>query len=100
MSRQPIPHADALAGELIGAPIRLDRAPGLAGAPPAGTVLDETMGTFLVRPLHGGRPRRFPKAGLEATVLLGGREIPLKGDALRVRPEDRTKRLSPRGRRS
>jgi RNase P/RNase MRP subunit p29 len=100
MPRPVIPHADALAGELLGAPIRILRAPGLSQGPFDGTLVDETMGTFLIRPRNGGRPRRIQKTGLEATILLDGGEIPLKGDALRVRPEDRTKRLSPRGRRS
>jgi RNase P/RNase MRP subunit p29 len=100
MPRPSVPHAEALAGELLGAPIHISRAPGLAQGTYDGTLVDESLGTFLIRPTHGGRLRRIPKAGLEATILLGVGEIPLKGDALRVRPEDRTKRLSPRGRRS
>jgi RNase P/RNase MRP subunit p29 len=100
MARPVLPHADALAGELIGAPIHILHAPGLAQGQFDGTILDETLGTFLIRPRSGGRPRRIPKSGLDATILLGVGEIPLKGDTLRVRPEDRTKRLSPRGRRS
>jgi RNase P/RNase MRP subunit p29 len=100
MARPPIPHADVLAGELLGAPIRVLSAPGIADVPFDGTLVDETLSTFVVRARTGGRLRRIAKAGLTATVLLGAGEIPLKGDALRVRPEDRTKRLSPRGRRS
>jgi RNase P/RNase MRP subunit p29 len=100
MPRPVLPNADALAGELLGAPIHVVRATGFSPLPFDGTLVDETMGTFLIRPDAGGRPRRLQKTGLEATILLGAGEIPLKGDTLRVRPEDRTKRLSPRGRRS
>ena len=91
--------SEALAGEILGAPIAIHRAPGLAQGQLKGTLLDETMHTFLVRPLGGARTLRIPKQGLEATIFLGGGEIPLKGDFLRVRPEDRTKRLASRGRR-
>ena len=100
MARPPVPHADVLAGEILGATIAIHRAPGLAQRTLDGTLVDETMHTLLVRPIGGGRILRIPKAGLEATLFLGGRQIPLKGDSLRVRPEDRTKRLAPRGRRS
>lgn len=100
MSRPDRSIADALSGELLGAPISIHRAPGLLQRTLEGTVVDESMNTFLIRSAPGGRVLRIPKSGLEATVLLGGREIPLKGDTLRVRPEDRTKRLATRGRRS
>jgi len=90
----------ALAGEILGAPIAIHRAPGLAQKHLEGTLVDETMNTFVVAPLGGGRALRIPKTGLEATLFLGGGQIPLKGDSLRVRPEDRTKRFAPRGRRS
>ncbi|MCI4340724.1 MAG: ribonuclease P protein subunit [Thermoplasmata archaeon] len=100
MSRPDRSIADALSGELLGAPISIHHAPGLAQGTLEGTVVDESMNTFLVRASRGGRCLRIPKSGLEATVLLGGREIPFKGDTLRVRPEDRTKRLATRGRRS
>jgi RNase P/RNase MRP subunit p29 len=89
----------ALAGELLGAPIVVERAPGLAGTGLRGTLVDESLGTFVVRPDGSDRLLRVPKAGLVATVRLGAGEIPLKGDDLRVRPEDRTKRLAPHGRR-
>ncbi len=82
---------EALAGELIGAAVEL-RAPGVSG-PVAGTVVDESLGTISVRLPGRSRPRRIPKVGLLGTILLEGREIPLSGEVLRVRPEDRTKRL-------
>ncbi len=90
----------ALAGELIGAALSLTRHPGVATVPLEGTIVDETLHTFLLRPTGSDRTLRIPKAGAEGTILLGGREIPLRGETLRVRPEDRTKRLLGRGRRS
>lgn len=92
--------AEALAGELLGAPLRVEQHPGLQRLPLEGTIVDESLETFLVRTAGRARPLRIAKRGLEATILLGGRQLPLRGDALRVRPEDRTKRLLGRGRRS
>lgn len=89
----------ALAGELIGCPISIARAPGVRPLPMAGEIIDESRETFVVRLPGKSRARRIPKSGLEATVLVEGREIPLKGDAVRVRPEERTKRLAVRLRR-
>ena len=43
--------------------------------------------------LAGRRSRGLPKAGLVGTIVLPAGELPLRGDALRQRPEDRTKRL-------
>jgi len=82
----------ALAGELIGSSVVVP--PG-AGRPHAveGTLVDETLGTLLVRSARGGRLVRLSKAGLTGTLVLRGRELPLRGDLLRQRPEDRTKRL-------
>jgi RNase P/RNase MRP subunit p29 len=85
---------DALAGEILGAPVVLSH-PGIA-KPVRGTLVDETLGLFVVR-LASGRVVRVGKSGAVGTISLGGREIPLSGDQLRVRPEDRTKRLSLRG---
>ena len=90
--------AESLAGELLGAVVRIERHPGLARLPLEGTVVDETLGTFVVREAGRARPRRIPKAGAEGTILLGEQALPLKGGALRVRPEDRTKRLLGAGR--
>ncbi|HXW66297.1 MAG TPA: ribonuclease P protein subunit [Thermoplasmata archaeon] len=83
---------EALAGEILGASVIVRAAPGLR-TPIAGTLVDETMSTFVVRRPGRARPVRVAKAGLEGTIVLGRRELPLRGDALRVRPEDRTKRL-------
>jgi RNase P/RNase MRP subunit p29 len=83
---------EALAGELLGAPIEVASAPGL-GRPLRGTIVDETLSTFLVRVPGRARPLRIPKAGLVGTIELPAGELPLRGETLRVRPEDRTKRL-------
>ena len=83
---------EALAGEILGAPITVRSAPGIPGEI-VGTLIDETLSTFVIRRSGHGRTVRLPKAGLEGTILLPSGELPLKGDALRVRPEDRTKRL-------
>lgn len=89
----------AFEGELLGAPVVLRSAPGFTPLPLAGTLLDESLGTFLVREDSTGRVRRVSKTGLAGTIWLAGRELPLSGDALRFRPEDRTKRLAWRGHR-
>jgi RNase P/RNase MRP subunit p29 len=83
---------EALAGEIIGAPVRLAASRGIRH-PVEGTVVDESLSTILVRVPGRARPLRIPKSGLSGTILLEGRELPLSGEPLRVRPEDRTKRL-------
>ncbi len=83
---------ESLAGELLGAPIEIASAPGL-GRALRGTIVDETLSTFLVRVPGRSRALRVPKAGLVGTIELPAGELPLRGDSLRVRPEDRTKRL-------
>lgn len=98
--RLPPDVALALAGELIGCPISIQAAPGVTPLPLNGEIIDETRETFLVRLPGKRRGRRIAKTGLSATVLVEGREIPLKGDFVRVRPEERTKRLAVRLRRS
>jgi RNase P/RNase MRP subunit p29 len=82
----------ALAGEFLGAAVRFPAGPALA-APVEGVVVDESMSLYYVRVAGRDRPLRIPKRGVEGTILLGGRELPLRGETLRVRPEDRTKRL-------
>ena len=83
---------EALAGELLGASVAIPPSPGLR-TPVEGTIVDETLSTFLVRVPGRRRAVRVPKPGLEGTIVLGAGELPLRGDFLRVRPEDRTKRL-------
>ena len=70
------------------------------GAAPAARDDRGRVHAHLPRPRSPGRPqvRRIPKPAPSARSLLGERELSLIGDALRVRPEDRTKRLL--GRRS
>jgi RNase P/RNase MRP subunit p29 len=83
---------EALAGEILGASVAIPSSPALR-APIAGTLIDESLSTFTVRLAGTARAVRVPKAGLEGTIALPSGELPLRGDALRVRPEDRTKRL-------
>ncbi|MGP8077454.1 MAG: ribonuclease P protein subunit [Thermoplasmata archaeon] len=84
--------AEALAGEIIGASIVVPASPGLA-RPVAGTIVDESLSTLTVRVPGRRRTLTLPKPGLTGTIILPAGELPLRGDALRVRPEDRTKRL-------
>ena len=86
--------ARALAGEILGAGVEIDHAPGVVPLPLEGTIVDETLQTLIVRRAGYARARRIAKTGLTGTILLGDRQLPLKGETLRVRPEDRTKRLS------
>jgi len=88
----PLAEREALAGELIGAPITITSAPGLA-RPLEGRVVDESLSTFSIRVPGRTAPLRVPKAGLTGTIVLPKGELPLRGELLRVRPEDRTKRL-------
>jgi RNase P/RNase MRP subunit p29 len=88
--------AEALAGEILGAPVSFPASPALR-RPVAGTLVDESLSTFTVRIPGRARPVRVPKAGLEGAIVLPAGELPLKCDGLRVRPEDRTKRLLARG---
>ncbi len=82
-----------LAGEILGAAISVDRAPGIHALPLRGTIVDESMHTFTVRLADHGRVVCLPKPGLRGTIFIGERELPLIGDNLRVRPQDRTKRI-------
>jgi RNase P/RNase MRP subunit p29 len=83
---------ELFAGEILGASVSIPASPALR-APIAGTLVDESLSTFLVRLTGSSRTVRVPKVGLEGTIALASGELPLRGDALRVRPEDRTKRL-------
>ena len=83
---------EALAGEILGASVAIPASRGIR-RPVQGTLVDESLSTFVVRVPGRTQPLRVPKAGVEGTIVLGGRELPLRGEALRVRPEDRTKRL-------
>jgi RNase P/RNase MRP subunit p29 len=83
---------EALAGEILGASVAFPASPALR-APVTGILVDESLSTFTVRLAGSTRSVRLPKAGLEGTIALPSGELPLRGDALRVRPEDRTKRL-------
>jgi RNase P/RNase MRP subunit p29 len=82
----------ALAGEWLGAAVRFPAGPALANDV-EGVLVDESLSLYYVRVAGRSRTLRIPKHGVEGSILLGGRELPLRGDTLRVRPEDRTKRL-------
>jgi RNase P/RNase MRP subunit p29 len=86
------PEREALAGEILGASVAIPASRGLRHSV-EGTIVDESLSTLLIRVPGRSRPLRVPKAGLEGTIVLGAGELPLRGDTLRVRPEDRTKRL-------
>ena len=92
--RIPLSRAEreALAGEILGASVSIRASPALR-APIAGTLVDESLSTFTIRLAGSAREVCLPKAGLEGTIALPSGELPLRGDFLRVRPEDRTKRL-------
>jgi RNase P/RNase MRP subunit p29 len=83
---------EALAGELIGAPVAIPAGPG-RGHAIEGRIVDESLSTFSIRVPGRAAPLRVPKAGLSGTIVLPAGELPLRGELLRVRPEDRTKRL-------
>jgi RNase P/RNase MRP subunit p29 len=95
----PIPRTPALLGEIIGLPVRITEAPGIQPLPLDGIVADETLHTLLIRRPGATRLRRVPKNGLRAMLVKDGDEVPLIGEVLRVRPEDRTKLLALGGRR-
>ncbi|MCI4349363.1 MAG: ribonuclease P protein subunit [Thermoplasmata archaeon] len=87
----------AFAGEILGAPLHV-RHPGLVQGALDGVLIDETLNLLVVRVGPGDRVLKIPKAGASGTIVVGDRELPLNGESLRVRPEDRTKRAGARGR--
>jgi RNase P/RNase MRP subunit p29 len=88
----PRAYREALAGEIIGAAVTV--LPSTAVRRPVqGTVIDESLSMLTIRVPGRDRPVRLPKAGLQGAIVLPSGELPLRGDSLRVRPEDRTKRL-------
>jgi RNase P/RNase MRP subunit p29 len=82
----------AYAGEILGATVQIHPSPGVA-RPVEGVIVDESLSLLHIRVPGRARPVRVPKSALHGTIFLGGRELPLSGEALRVRPEDRTKRV-------
>jgi RNase P/RNase MRP subunit p29 len=90
----PLSHVEreTLAGELIGATVDLPVSPALRSRV-RGAIVDESLSTFTVRLEGGDRRVMVPKRRLSGTVVLPSGELPLRGEVLRVRPEDRTKRL-------
>ena len=82
----------ALAGEIVGAPVHVAASPAF-GRPIDGIIVDESLSMLRVRIPGRSRPVSLPKSALSGTIALPGGELPLRGEHLRVRPEDRTKRL-------
>ncbi|MGP8073269.1 MAG: ribonuclease P protein subunit [Thermoplasmata archaeon] len=82
----------AYAGEILGAPVRIRPSPAVQRGVD-GVIVDETLSLLYVRETLTSRVVRIPKSSLSGSILLGGRELPLSGETLRVRPEDRTKRV-------
>jgi len=83
---------EALAGELIGAAVDIPASAALR-RPVRGTIVDESLSTFSIRVPGRSRTVCVAKNRLEGTIVLAAGELPLRGEVLRVRPEDRTKRL-------
>jgi RNase P/RNase MRP subunit p29 len=83
----------ALAGEILGGSLEVTEAPGVRPLPFDGVLVDESFRMLTIRRVPDGRLIRIAKQGLVGRIDVGGRELPLRGELLRVRPEDRTKRL-------
>ena len=83
----------ALAGEILGGSIEITEAPGIRPLPLDGVLVDESFHMLTVRRVPDDRTIRIAKQGLVGRIDVRGRELPLRGEVLRVRPEDRTKRL-------
>jgi ribonuclease P protein subunit POP4 len=79
-------------GELIGlrAAVVASRDAGLVGL--AGTVVDETLRTLVLR-LEGGREVRLGKRESTFEVEAAGGKVRIDGAAIEFRPEDRTKKV-------
>ena len=89
------PVRDLYIRELIGGEVRVieHSDPTFIGL--FGTVLDETMNTFLIR--SGEGTRKVPKKGAKFEYMVKEKNevirVELDGDTLIQRPEDRTKKL-------
>ena len=79
-------------GELIGLPVRVVAATdaGLVGF--AGSVVDETLRTLVVRRADG-RMSRLSKVGNVFEFATAEGAVRIEGAALEFRPEDRTKKV-------
>lgn len=75
--------ADLARRELIGLFVQVEGGP-------EGLVVDETKHTFLVEGPTG--PKRVPKAGRRFVFRVAGAMVPIDGERLAFRPEDRTKK--------
>ena len=77
--------------ELIGLEVEVRSAhAGWSGL--SGKVVDETKHTFLVETASGSE-LLVPKAGQEFVFRVGERRFVVRGDEVRFRPEDRTKKV-------
>jgi len=84
-------NADVARHELIGLRVAVkSRHAGWDGL--LGTVVDETKHTFLVETASGSE-LLVPKAGQEFVFAVGDKRFAIRGDEIRFRPEDRTKKV-------
>jgi len=74
--------------EFIGLEVEVAAAPDPTMQGLKGTVVDETMNTFVIR--GDGKDRRIPKQG--ARFRFPGAAGEIVGDEIRFRPEDRVKK--------
>ncbi|HEV8289617.1 MAG TPA: ribonuclease P protein subunit [Candidatus Norongarragalinales archaeon] len=76
--------------ELIGLDVSIEQAPNKSLIGLKGKIIDETKETLLVETSKGRRV--IPKTGTRLFFPSFGESV--QGDALRVRPEERTKKLA------
>lgn len=83
--------ADVARHELIGLEVEVRSAhAGWSGL--SGKVVDETKHTFLVETASGSQ-LLVPKGGQEFVFRVGESRFAIRGDEIRFRPEDRTKKV-------
>jgi ribonuclease P protein subunit POP4 len=83
--------ADVARHELIGLEVAVE-SPHRGWHGLSGTVVDETKHTFLVETASGSR-LLVPKAGQGFVFRVGEQRLSVRGDEIRFRPEDRTKKV-------
>ncbi|MCA1819186.1 MAG: ribonuclease P protein subunit [Thermoplasmatota archaeon] len=79
-------------GELIGQDVRIAASGDVGIVGLAGTVIDESLRTFVIRKADG-REVRVGKTGSTFEFLTPGGPVQVVGDAIEFRPADRTKKV-------
>lgn len=79
-------------GELIGLPVRVAAAHDAGVVGLAGTVVDETLRTLVIR-RPDGRLSRMSKMGTTFEFTTSQGAVLMEGAAIEFRPEDRTKKV-------